>query len=212
MGSSVLHTWPTTLAEVDDRFNDETKIDTSVLWDDSAGRRVVWANYATTLGAALVLLAYSWGVPPAEDYESFTARGFDRINRTFVMTEPGSVAGEGLDPIQPEDEVGWEPADAAWLRYHRWHALDARPYAIDTPPTLAIDGDAVRIHSPAGIRVLVHLVDGRRRADEQHLDAAPSTTIRIPIADLRDLYPGSGTVTIKAIDDDGNVGWINVQL
>lgn len=37
-------------------------------------------------------------------------------------------------------------------------------------------------------------------------------TDEVPVADLAERYPGGGAGTIRAIDDDGNTGWVDFPL
>ncbi|RYZ85632.1 MAG: hypothetical protein EOO68_29995, partial [Moraxellaceae bacterium] len=114
-GSLHLHTCPSTLDEITASFSNVTRIDTTILPDDSAGRGTYWANCATGMGASLHELGHTFGLPHT-DY-GIMSRGFDHFNRLFMITEPNY----SRSPITQENEYDaiWHPAFADHLLEHQ---------------------------------------------------------------------------------------------
>lgn len=115
MGGSHLHTCPQTVDEIHASFSNTTRIDTSILPDDSVNRGTYWANCATGMGASLHELGHAFGLPHT-DY-GIMARGFDMFNRLFMITEPGMPG-----PIKQIDEFDalWHPGSLTILFYSPW--------------------------------------------------------------------------------------------
>jgi hypothetical protein len=210
-GSTGLHTWAQSIDEVVARWTDARFIDTAQLHDDSAGRGTYWANYATGLGAALHEIGHTLSLPHPVDPSTVMGRGFDHVNRTFMMEEVASHWGGGIRPVTAGDERGWDRDHAVRLRYHRHLSLDDVPYAVNVPPAIDADGTRVRITSAAGIRHVQYQVDGMSQGHEEFLAAAPAT-FDVTYASLRARFPIASTVHVSTIDDDGNIATLDVGL
>lgn len=87
-GSACLHTWPTCLPQVLNKFLDTTIIDTDQLMDDSNYRGTYGGCLATTLGSVLHELGHTFDL--GHTREGIMGRGFDYIDRVFV-------GGTGMD-------------------------------------------------------------------------------------------------------------------
>ncbi|XP_044008346.1 putative zinc metalloproteinase YIL108W isoform X2 [Aphidius gifuensis] len=87
-GSACLHTWPTCLGQVIDKFLDTTIIDTDYLMDDSNYRGTHGGCLATTLGSVLHELGHTFDLGHTK--EGIMGRGFDYVDRVFI-------GGSGID-------------------------------------------------------------------------------------------------------------------
>jgi hypothetical protein len=112
-GSLSLHTWASTLEEVEKKFTDNTVLNTDEFFDDSAYRGTMWANYSTTLGATLHELGHAFDLPHSPD--GIMYRDFDHVNRSFVISEPGSLEANTV-----LNETGWHDESVQILRNHPW--------------------------------------------------------------------------------------------
>jgi hypothetical protein len=210
-GGTGLHTWATSLDDLVAHLSDTTFIDTSVLSDDSAGRGTYWANFSTGIGAAMHELGHTLSLPHPADGLTTMGRGLDHFNRAFMLSEPYSSAGPGLDVIQPSDEVGWDRSDVIRLRYHRFLALDDRTYQVNQPPGLTLDATSLRIDTAARVRGILYLVDGVGVSHDELLSSAPTSKV-FTFDALRARFPGATRVTVSVVDGDGNFGDIDVFL
>jgi hypothetical protein len=205
-GSTSLHTWAQSVDELVARWSDARFIDTSQLSDDSAYRGTHWANYATGLGAAMHEVGHTLSLPhvPASTGPSVMNRGFDHVNRTFVMVEPPSATGSGISPITGADLVGWEASHAVRLRYHRFLSLDDVAYPTSTLPAIYSTGTAARVEAASPLRQVMIEVDGES-FETQHWSAGGPLAHEIPLATLRAWHPAATWAWLSAIDRDGNL-------
>ncbi|WXH31908.1 hypothetical protein WA016_05887 [Myxococcus stipitatus] len=210
-GSGGLHTWAQSLDEVAARFLDERRIDTEVLLDDSAFRGTHWANYATGLGATMHELGHCLSLPHPTDNMSVMSRGFDFINRTFMVQEPASKTSAGLAPVKPTDEPGWGRNGAVRLRFVRWLDADAVNYRVNMSPTLSETATEVVLSSMAGVRHISWNVNSDVLGHDEFL-GEPPPTVTVRKQALRARFPGMATLRANVIDDDGNLGEWEVQL
>ncbi len=111
-GSGGLHTWAQGLDELLDRFSDQRRVVDFGLFDDSAFRKTFWANYSTGLGACLHELGHAFGLNHSGDRNGIMERGFDRINRLFVLKEGDRVVGN--------PNIRWAPESAKLLDQSPW--------------------------------------------------------------------------------------------
>lgn len=87
-GSACLHTWPTCLEQVIERFLDKTIVNTDHLMDDSNYRGTHGGCLATTLGSVLHELGHTFDL--GHTREGIMGRGFDYVDRVFI-------GGSGID-------------------------------------------------------------------------------------------------------------------
>jgi hypothetical protein len=113
-GSACLHTFATSIDDVEHCWNDTTKI-AQGCFDDSCYRGTNWANYATCLGASMHEVGHSFGLPHTES--GIMARGFDNFNRFFMISEPDLKKACTIDN---EGGAFWHPSSA--------EILDNSPY------------------------------------------------------------------------------------
>lgn len=112
MGSGSMHTWAENIDELIDCFSDQRQVGSYGMFDDSAYRRTFWANYATSVGACLHELGHSFGLTHSGDNKGIMERGFDRINRLFMLTEGGQVF--------EDEDIRWAPESARLLNKGSW--------------------------------------------------------------------------------------------
>jgi hypothetical protein len=204
-GSTGLHTWAQSVDEVVARWSDDRPIPAS-LHDDSAGRNRFWANYATGLGAALHEIGHTLSLPHVSyaNGASIMNRGFDHVNRLFMMVEPPDALNGGISPITGGDLRGWEPSHGVRLRYHRFLAHDDIAYPTNTLPAIYSTGSAARVEAASPLRQVLVEVDGES-FESEHWPAGGPLAYEIPLGTLRAWHPGKTWVWLSAIDADGNL-------
>ena len=111
-GTGGLHTWAQDLDEVVARWADSRKVAGFSLYDDSALRGTFWANYATGLGATLHELGHAFGLVHSGDPQCVMERGFDHMNRVFMVAEDGEAF--------EEDQIRWTAVSAEKLAASPW--------------------------------------------------------------------------------------------
>ncbi|MBN1126340.1 MAG: hypothetical protein JXA82_15150 [Sedimentisphaerales bacterium] len=107
-----MHTWAQDLDEVVECFSDSRRPEDFGLFDDSAFRNSFWANYATGLGALLHELGHAFGLVHSGDKEGVMERGFDHINRLFMVTEDGKLIRD--------TQIRWAQTSAKQLAESPW--------------------------------------------------------------------------------------------
>lgn len=115
-GGLHLHTCPDSIEEIIPSFSNTTRIDTSILPDDSNGRGTYWANCATGMGASLHELGHTFDHLMHTD-TGIMSRDLDYFSRLFVMEEPGY----GL-PLTTSNERGavWDPISVGTFLSNEW--------------------------------------------------------------------------------------------
>ncbi len=111
-GSGGLHTWAHGLDELVERFCDQRRVTDLGLFDDSAYRKTFWANYTTGIGVCMHELGHTFGLNHSGDREGIMERGFDRINRLFVVSDGSRVFDDY--------SVRWSPESAKLLNQSPW--------------------------------------------------------------------------------------------
>jgi hypothetical protein len=205
-GSGTLYAHAAAIDEIPARWGDARLVDTTLVRDDSAGRGTYWANYATGLGAMAHELGHCLSLPHPASHRGFMWRGFDHMNRTFLITEPRSRAGNGLAPVGVMDEAGLDRSNAVRLRFHRWLSPTDVDQGSSQAPTVTVDAGSLRISAPAGLRHVQYLVAGEATAHDEHLGPAGPAMVSIPLAALRTRLGGAASVDVSAMDDAGNLG------
>ncbi|RLN50211.1 hypothetical protein BBJ29_000501 [Phytophthora kernoviae] len=155
-GSCGLHTWPAHLGEVTSCCLNNTRIDQSMLLDDSCFRGTFWANFSTGIGAMLHEIGHTFGLGHATS--GIMARGFDDMNRILCVYEadPRSPL-MGFHQARPQgwlelnhsvirevtgrNGAHWNAGSAQLLRHCPWISGFAKPSLVG--PTVSWD-DSVR--------------------------------------------------------------------
>lgn len=127
-GTGGLHTWAKDVEELLPCFTDSREINKSKLFDDSAGRGTFWANYSTTLGAALHELGHCFDLMHTP--EGIMGRGFDDMNHFVMVTQPENqhhptteLTNNSNDvtlEIFADHKAHWFRSSAVILHYHKW--------------------------------------------------------------------------------------------
>ena len=212
-GSGAMHGWPNSLDDVQRAFMNSAFIDGERVLDDSAFRQTYWGMTATTIGAVLHELGHAFGMPHTVDNAGIMRRGFDRINRLFTLEEPPHRGRDHAERITPDLLPVWCPANAAWLRYSRYLAMQDRPY--DDPASVAIrrveGGDHIEIESPLGLRVVAFdQADGDVVDFDlfDQPDGAPTRLVYSRMALSERI--GQALRRVRAMDDQGNFSYFDL--
>ncbi len=209
-GSTDLHTWATSLNEVASRFTDESVIDGTTFYDDSVGRKRAWANYATSLGLVGYHIARRAGLGPTAEGSDILDRGFDHLNRWYVIFEPDHAAGDAIDRINTDQQPSFATANVLWWAHSRYTSLEAKSYTTDAPPLISFGETSVTITASTRLALITYLVDGRI-AHYEHFDVPP-VSHTVPLSELRALLGTGKTVRVRALDIDGNSAANDVTL
>ncbi|KAI5636310.1 putative peptidase family domain-containing protein [Phthorimaea operculella] len=89
-GTACLYTWPTTIEEIIPKFLDSTPVNSRRFMDDSGYRGTLGGCFATTLGSVFHELGHTFDLGHTKD--GIMGRGFDNIDRVFLVGEKRSVA------------------------------------------------------------------------------------------------------------------------
>lgn len=124
-GTGSLHTWASTLSELNAKFSDLTEIDRMKLFDDSCGRGTYMANYSTTLGATVHELGHAFDL--AHTPHGIMCRGHDDMNFFFSVVKPCSVSKELMesschltDDSCKYKGAHWYRSSAVILNFQKW--------------------------------------------------------------------------------------------
>lgn len=192
-GTGPMRFWPTSFADLPRAFSDGRLVDPAVEFDDSGNRRRAWANAATTYGACLHELGHTLGLPHSPDPRDIMSRGFDGINRAWMLSEP--IAGKSDVSFAPDTRSHWNPAWAMRLDLSPWFQPDGPPAPTGDAPKIEVVGQAATL-TGTDLRVSGHWVEGPNFGVTQAvssrlaLESGPNT-VSIPLADLLEsLKPG----------------------
>lgn len=208
--STHLHTWATSLDMVPDRFVDGTVIDGTTFNDDSVNRQRAWANYSTTLGLTGFQVSALFYLASTQEGGDIMDRGFDYMNRWFVIHEPVHAAGPAIDHITPEQQPMFGETNATWWSFSRYTSLQKKTYANNTPPVIKIDATNASVTGSSKLALVTVLVNGKI-ADATAFDS-PQASHTLKIATLRDKFGAGTMIEIRTIDVDGNVASANTTL
>lgn len=164
-GTGNMHLWPTSLSEVSAAALDGAPVPPELFFDDSGGRGSRWANFATGIGAVLHELLHSFGCMHVEPdrgspilsrgEQPCMARGFDHINRVFMLEEPGMALPL---PFHASEKMCFHTHTALRLRHSPFVNRDL-PTRSDKGPGIKVLGDVLKAGSADGVVELsiVHL-------------------------------------------------------
>lgn len=146
-GGGTLYSWPNSLADVERAFGDDTLVDGTQVFDDSAGRGTMWGNAATGLGATLHELGHTLGLPHVRERNCIMSRGFDGFNRVFCLVEPKSRLRKGPDVIREKNMAWFSPESASSIRASEWLRMD------DLKETTERQGSQVALDAEGNLKV-----------------------------------------------------------
>ncbi len=198
-GGGTLWSWPASVAEIPTVFSDARPVDDSRVMDDTGLRGTVWASASTAVGAMLHEMGHTFGLPHSTDGRSAMSRGFDFLNRRFVVSEPPRKGSSEGRTVGFEDATHWDPFEAARLNLHPWFQPDGLGHArfpAATPPKIRLEGDEVIVDAPYGLGLVGAVREGKPGVFRK-FDGDRSIH-------LRRSEMGEGEATLIAVDVDGN--------
>jgi hypothetical protein len=118
-GSHALHSYPSSIEEVYQAFQDCTRTDTAFVVNDCGECGSNWENANVGIGAHLHETGHLLGLPHRES--GVMLRDYTTFNRTFVCREPYSTRTKspGQRLVLPQDEnCKWHRLDVLRFRFH----------------------------------------------------------------------------------------------
>lgn len=212
-GGGNLFTWPDSLADAQKAFMDTRMIDKDKFFSDSVGRHTFWAAASTTIGAALHELGHTLGLPHSNQRHDIMTRGFDRFNRVFTLVEPPHAHSKEQYEFKEDDTACWAPPSAAWLKFSRWFAIDAKNFEEENRTLITMDRDSrkIRVESVHGIGAIVLAAEGTSRAIAPIDYGGPAPqTVEFSTADYGRYLSGSLAV-IRVMDTQGLAKVVSVR-
>jgi hypothetical protein len=193
-----VYTWPASLDEVQSVLADSTPLSEALL-DDSALRGVVWAQATTTIGSALHELGHAFGLPHSKERFDIMTRGFDFMNRAFVLWEPPSKLEKSWRLGHDIEIPAFQRVSAGYLAASRWFALDQKPWPKGPFPRVFLDSaDRVQVRSRYGVRYYAFDKDGDALRFRE-FRKEPANELSFEPTDL----PSGSDASLRIIDDQG---------
>ncbi|KAF2175055.1 hypothetical protein K469DRAFT_684757 [Zopfia rhizophila CBS 207.26] len=126
-GSHALHSYPSSIEEVWQAFQDCTRTDTAFVANDCNESGSNWEAANIGIGAHLHETGHLFGCPHQES--GVMLRDYVRLNRTFTCREPYSTRTKspGQRLVLPEDECTWHRLDTLRFRFHPCFKLPIDP-------------------------------------------------------------------------------------
>lgn len=117
-GSHALHSYPSSIEEVYQAFQDCTRTDTTHIANDCGESGSNWEAANIGIGAHLHETGHLFGCPHQES--GVMLRDYVTLNRTFTCREPYSTRTKspGQRLILPSDECKWHKLDVLRFRFH----------------------------------------------------------------------------------------------
>lgn len=132
-GSHALHSYPSSIEEVFQAFQDCTRTDTAFIANDCNESGSNWEAANIGIGAHLHETGHLFGCPHQEN--GVMLRDYVTFNRTFCCREPYSTRTKspGQRLVLPQDECKWHRLDVLRFRFHPCFRIP-----IDSP---SVNGD-----------------------------------------------------------------------
>lgn len=117
-GSQALHSYPSSIEEVTQAFEDCTRTDTNCVANDCNESGSNWEAANIGIGAHLHETGHLFGCPHQES--GVMLRDYVTLNRTFICREPYSTRTKspGQRLVLPDDECRWHRLDVLRFRFH----------------------------------------------------------------------------------------------
>ncbi|KAF1835389.1 hypothetical protein BDW02DRAFT_292423 [Decorospora gaudefroyi] len=117
-GSHALHSYPSSIEEVFQAFQDCTRTDTAFVANDCNESGSSWEAANIGIGAHLHETGHLFGCPHQES--GVMLRDYVTLNRTFTCREPYSTRTKspGQRLVLPSDECRWHKLDVLRFRFH----------------------------------------------------------------------------------------------
>ncbi|KAL1925804.1 uncharacterized protein VTP21DRAFT_687 [Calcarisporiella thermophila] len=182
-GSHLMHAFPRNLEEIVPCFMDDTVTDTRHVANDVGESGTWWKCINIGSGAMLHEVGHCLTCPHSAS--GIMARGFNNLNRTFMVKEPGR-----REVITPNDEEGshWHRCDAMRFRYHPcFRPLNEKSMPgrrLDLAPHWLAMEDKLLAAGPAGISLIEIMVGDRYESHIEYPENPPQHILLDP-SDLR---------------------------
>jgi hypothetical protein len=209
-GSGSVPHWPSRLEDVAKVFGDANRIDPAVSFEDSAGRRTVWANVSTAYGAMLHELGHALGLPHSADPKSVMSRGFDLFNRAFSVSEPPREGVPEPTVFAPDEVCRWGAYFAARLNASPFFRPET-PLIEGSAPRIERVGDELRLIAPTGIRLWGAENDDTPAVWEHFKEAVPPSSIAFQKVDLRGRLKTDKPFRLTVVDVHGRWSTIDIK-
>lgn len=144
-GSASVFSWPRSIPDAVSVFQDATRVDPTLVHDDSVGRSTHWGLASTTIGATLHEMGHTFGLPHCKDRFGIMTRGFDHFNRFFTFIEPPSGRNRNERIFSQKEEAYFAPISASYLQWSRWFQLDEQESISNERPRIVIDEEAEQV-------------------------------------------------------------------
>lgn len=133
-----MSTWPSTIAGTAAAFSDERRIAPTVT-DDSAYRGRNWAMASTTLGAVLHETGHALGLPHTVGRFTIMSRGFDHLNRFFLLEEDRRLFQAATEDPKRHEEATFGDAAAKMLAISPYFVDRSKVTGGVRSPTIDVD-------------------------------------------------------------------------
>lgn len=138
-GSQALQSYPGSIEEVWEAFNDCTRTDIAHVANDCNESGSSWEAANIGIGAHLHETGHLFGCPHQES--GIMLRDYVTLNRTFSIREPYSTRTQtpGQRPILQEDECTWHRLDLLRFRFHPCFGLSVDAHADGSVQVWTVD-------------------------------------------------------------------------
>lgn len=170
-GSHGLYSWPSSLEKVVPAFQDDRKSNINEVANDCNECGTYWECFNITFGAFLHEIGHLLGCP--HQVNGVMLRDYVRINRSFASRETYCMRtkSNGMSPLLPKDECGWNRLDLLRFLHHPSFRLPSDsqdptfglPQQGGGPVILPLGNGQATIKSPTGIYAVEVIKDDLAR-------------------------------------------------